>query len=423
MPRPPAIGASLRRLPHKRQRRPAQRPPASADRSGSGLYLDWLCSRAERPHLLAHGAHGLLGRRQSGLEPDALALGLHVLRAGAALDRRHAAARAPARRRCSPGWRPARPQAAPRRWPGFLLVSASRRGAAINRGLARRRPAARLRRQPRHLHRHLRPAGAVDAQLTLGADVVASAPPGVTAAHNLQQQIAAVPGVAGDDRARPLVRLRRPRPAGHLRHRPLDSAKRTSCATPTSSAERAQQILDRLRSTPDGILVSKETISDYQLKLGDLLKLRVLDRRRAVPGRALPRRRHRAQEFPSAPQDSFMVANLVYLERPRTTPARTWSSPRRTATRRRWRAPDRAPPPPTAPASRTSAQQIAATVSSITTVDLAGISRIEEVFVVLLAAAAMGLFVTRRPRRTPPGVRDDGRARRLAARDRRLPLE
>jgi len=38
-------------------------------------------------------------------------------------------------------------------------------------------------------------------------------------------------------------------------------------------------------------------------------------------------------------------------------------------------------------------QQTLQTVSSITTVDLAGISRIEEVFAVLLAAAAIGLFV------------------------------
>ena len=38
-------------------------------------------------------------------------------------------------------------------------------------------------------------------------------------------------------------------------------------------------------------------------------------------------------------------------------------------------------------------QQTAQTVSSITTVDLAGISRIEEAFAVLLAAAAIGLFV------------------------------
>jgi putative ABC transport system permease protein len=38
-------------------------------------------------------------------------------------------------------------------------------------------------------------------------------------------------------------------------------------------------------------------------------------------------------------------------------------------------------------------RQTAQTVSSITTVDLAGISRIEEAFAVLLAAAAIGLFV------------------------------
>jgi putative ABC transport system permease protein len=38
-------------------------------------------------------------------------------------------------------------------------------------------------------------------------------------------------------------------------------------------------------------------------------------------------------------------------------------------------------------------QQAAQTVSSITTVDLTGISRIEEVFAIALAAAAMGFFV------------------------------
>jgi putative ABC transport system permease protein len=39
-------------------------------------------------------------------------------------------------------------------------------------------------------------------------------------------------------------------------------------------------------------------------------------------------------------------------------------------------------------------QQTAQTVTSITTVDLAGISHIEEAFVIALAAAAMALFVT-----------------------------
>ena len=54
-------------------------------------------------------------------------------------------------------------------------------------------------------------------------------------------------------------------------------------------------MMSRLQQTRDGIMVSQETITDYSLKPGDLLKLRVLDQRtgsfRVVP---LPRRRHRA---------------------------------------------------------------------------------------------------------------------------------
>ncbi len=38
----------------------------------------------------------------------------------------------------------------------------------------------------------------VDAQLTLGADITAQAPPGVTAARGLTRKIAEVPGCLGD---------------------------------------------------------------------------------------------------------------------------------------------------------------------------------------------------------------------------------
>ena len=38
-------------------------------------------------------------------------------------------------------------------------------------------------------------------------------------------------------------------------------------------------MMSRLQQTPDGIMVSLETINDYSLKPGDLLKLRVLDQR------------------------------------------------------------------------------------------------------------------------------------------------
>ena len=156
----------------------------------------------------------------------------------------------------------------------------------------------------------------------------------------------------------------------------------------------AAQTMARLRSTPDGILVSQETITDYQLKMGDLLRLRVLDHATGnfvvapfhVVGVVL--------EFPSAPKDSFMVTNLPYLlsvthdPGPNTVFAAASGDPTAVAAR---------------VAQATAADgttvkditsQLAATVSSITTVDLTGISRIEEVFVVVLAGAAMALFVT-----------------------------
>ncbi len=67
--------------------------------------------------------------------------------------------------------------------------------------------------------------------------------------------------------------------------------------------------MTRLREGPGGILVSKETILDYSLKEGDLLRLRVLDhqsgRFHIVPFHVLGV----VQEFPMASRDSFMVAN------------------------------------------------------------------------------------------------------------------
>jgi putative ABC transport system permease protein len=140
-------------------------------------------------------------------------------------------------------------------------------------------------------------------------------------------------------------------------------------------------------------LVSKETITDYSLRRGDLLKLRVLDRAsgrfRVVPFHVVGV----VQEFPSAPKDSFMVANLRYLEAadrgggPNVVFAKAGGDPVGVAHR-------------VARATRSDGtivkdirEQTAQTVSSITTVDLTGISRIEEGFVIALAAGAMALFV------------------------------
>jgi putative ABC transport system permease protein len=152
-------------------------------------------------------------------------------------------------------------------------------------------------------------------------------------------------------------------------------------------------MMSRLSSTRDGILVSRETITDFSLNTGDLLKLRVLDHRsgkfRVVPFHVIGV----VQEFPSAPKDSFMVANLSYLQAadrglgPNVVFAKTSGHAATVANR-------------VAAATKADGtkvesidQQTAKTVSSITTVDLTGISHIEEAFVVLLAAGAMALFV------------------------------
>ena len=234
----------------------------------------------------------------------------------------------------------------------------------------------------------------VDAQLTLGADVTATAPPGVDRrARPAGQDRARCPASRATHRGRPLLRLRRPRPPGHLRHRPEhDQRGHHAARLVFPRRERPADARAAAGAGRDGILVSKETISDYQLKLGDLLNLRVLDHR---SGRFHVVPFHVAgivQEFPSAPRDSFMVANLPYLQA-----ADHAGGPNVVFV-------EAADPPATAPAvaqaTRTDGtivknidQQTRQTVSSITTVDLRGISQIEEAFTIALAAAAMALFV------------------------------
>jgi putative ABC transport system permease protein len=232
-----------------------------------------------------------------------------------------------------------------------------------------------------------------DAQLTLGADVTATAPPGIAAAHSLESKIAAVPGVRGATPVDHSYAYVGPDLQDTYGIDPATISRATTLRDSYFIGAGAHEMLARLRHMHDGVLVSKETISDYQLKVGDLLNLRVLDHRTGR-FRVLPF--HVAgivQEFPSAPRDSFMVANLPYLEAadhaggPNVVFAKA-SDPAATA-----RAIARATQADGTIVKNID-QQAQQTSSSITTVDLRGISRIEETFTIVLAAAAMALFVT-----------------------------
>jgi putative ABC transport system permease protein len=77
----------------------------------------------------------------------------------------------------------------------------------------------------------------------------------------------------------------------------------------------AAATLATLKTTPDGVLVSDETVSDFQLTLGDTINLRLQSaadhQYHPVPFRFVGI----AREFPTAPHDSFLVANANYVAR------------------------------------------------------------------------------------------------------------
>jgi putative ABC transport system permease protein len=276
---------------------------------------------------------------------------------------------------------------------GFLLASAGRRGAALNRGLLILGLLLAFGVNLGIFVATYDQQARVDAQLTLGADVVATAPPGVVTGHALVRKVAGIPDVAGVSAVDHSYAYVGPDLQDTFGVDPATLTRGTSLRNSYFLGGSATQMLDRLRTTRDGILVSKETITDYSLNLGDLLRLRVLDhatgRFRVAPFHVVGI----VQEFPSAPKDSFMVANLAYLEHvthdpgPNVLFVRAGGDPVTLAHR---------------VASATSSDgtsvkdirsQTVQTVSSITTVDLRGISRIEEGFVLALAAATMALYV------------------------------
>jgi putative ABC transport system permease protein len=279
----------------------------------------------------------------------------------------------------------------PARLRGFLVASAGRRGPALNRGLLAVGLLLAFAVELGIFAATYDQQALADAQLTLGADVVATAPPGIASAHDLEPRIAAVPGVVATTALDHTYAYVGPDLQDMFG---IDAAHLTRATSVRDAYVRggtAAQLFERLRRTPDGVLVAAETITDYQLAPGDLLRLRVLDRRSGqfvvvdfhVVGTVL--------EFPSAPKDSFMVANLAYLQQvthdsgPNAIFARVNGDPRVVAGK------VAAATKADGTSVRDIRAQVEATVSSITSVDLTGIVRIEEAFVVVLAAVAMAL--------------------------------
>ncbi|GAB7102094.1 hypothetical protein JCM4814A_04080 [Streptomyces phaeofaciens JCM 4814] len=232
----------------------------------------------------------------------------------------------------------------------------------------------------------------VDARLTNGADVTVTEPPG-----------AQIPPSAAD--ALRVSGLRHVEPLQHRYAyvgsdlqdlygvRPATIAKATSLQDAYFSGGTAHQLMRRLDQRPDNLLVSAETVHDFQLSPGDTVNLRVQDARtkalRTVPF-------HYAgivKEFPTAPKDSFFVANAAYVAKATGSDAvgaflldTGGTHQKQLADKLRHRL--------GTGATVTDLSQTRGVVgTSLTSVDLAGLTRIELAFAVLLAAGAGGLVL------------------------------
>ncbi len=160
----------------------------------------------------------------------------------------------------------------------------------------------------------------VDALLTNGADVTVTG--SITApAGPLFERLRALPGVVA---AEPLMH-RMAYVGADLQDLFGIDPKRIGTVTTLSDAffgnHDAAATLAALKRVPDGVLVAEETVRDFQLKVGDELNLRLQG---AADHQFHLVRFHFVgivKEFPTAPKDSFLVANAPYLAQATGAPA------------------------------------------------------------------------------------------------------
>ncbi|MDX6657595.1 MAG: putative transport system permease protein [Solirubrobacteraceae bacterium] len=160
-----------------------------------------------------------------------------------------------------------------------------------------------------------------DARLSNGADVTVTQSPGVSVAPQGAARIAAVPGVKSVE---PLVH-RFAYVGADLQDlygvRPSTIGAAGKLQNGWFAGGSAQSLMQKLGKQPDGVLVSQETVRDFQLHPGDLLRLRLQNAQTkqltTVPFHYVGI----AKEFPTAPRDSFFVANAGYVANRTGTPA------------------------------------------------------------------------------------------------------
>ncbi|MBD0742248.1 FtsX-like permease family protein [Streptomyces sp. CBMA152] len=231
-----------------------------------------------------------------------------------------------------------------------------------------------------------------DAQLTNGADVTVTEPPGARIPPSAATSLT-VPGVRHVEP----VQHRFAYIGSDLQDlygvRPDTLTGATSLQDAYFSGGSARTLMNRLAQHPDSLLVSAETVADFQLSPGDTINLKVQDSRtkalRTVPF-------HYAgivKEFPTAPKDSFFVANASYIAQATGSDA-VGAFLLDTGGTQQQAVAARVHNLLGTTATVTDLTQTRNQVgSSLTSVDLSGLTRIELAFAVILSAGAGGIVL------------------------------
>jgi putative ABC transport system permease protein len=232
-----------------------------------------------------------------------------------------------------------------------------------------------------------------DAQLTNGADVTVTESPASAVGPGYAARLASIPGVTGVEPLQHRYAYVGTDLQDLYGVRPGTIRSVTALQDSYFQGGSAAALMHTLQTKPDSILVSAETVKDYQLQLGDLVNLRLVDGRTrqlvTVPFHYVGV----VSEFPTAPKDSFFVTNADYIAQKTGSNAvgtflintgGTDSS----AVAARVRA---LVGPSVSVADITTIR--GAVGSSLTSVDLAGLTRVELAFALILAAAAGGLVL------------------------------
>ena len=233
----------------------------------------------------------------------------------------------------------------------------------------------------------------VDAELTNGADVTIT---GTTSypAGNLLGGIASVRGV----RAARAMTHRFAYVGNDLQDIYGIDPRSIGDATELSNAffgnNDASATMAKLASLPDGALLSQETVNDFQLHLGDRINLRIQNasdhQYHPVPFHFIGV----VREFPTAPHDSFIVANADYVARQTGDAAREILLIRGSVPPVQLAAAVRPVAAGLPGAQVTDLRSVQRTISSsLTSVDLHGLTWIELSFAILLIAGASGLVL------------------------------